>query len=252
MEKSLVIRERNKLAMEQYRMYGEPILFAEYIESDISSDVQIDWMANAGTWLQDIPSETLMDMAGCPSNLRISVESGNLLPKDVVINSKFWHWQQGMFKTLRAALVLLTIACVAEIAAWFYYSTITVPDALVQQYESAKLESDKLESEFTLLKKAEKEDQHTIDAFLEILRYRPSSCRLMEAKLGTPSGKANDERWISLKAVAKEPVAFQDFISELSKSEMFKSVRLEKLDDQSNVGNKTAEYTISKGKVKGK
>ncbi len=251
-ERSVVIRDRNKLAMEQYRLYGEPILFAEYIESDISSDVQIDWMANAGTFLQDIPSETLMDMAGCPGNLRISIESGNLLPQDVVINSKFWHWQQNMFKMLRVALVMLTVACIAELAAWFYFSSVTVPEALVQQYDSAKQESDRLEAEFNLLKKAEKDDPHTIEAYLEILKYRPSSCRLLEAKLGSQSGKTNDDRWITFKAVAKEPVAFQDFISELSKSEMFKSIRLEKLDDQSNVGYKSAEYSISKGKIKGK
>ncbi len=248
-ENSAVIRERNKIAKDQYRMYGEPILFADYIESDISSEAQIDWIANAGTFFQDVSSDTLMDMTNCPGSLRISIESGNLLPEDVIINSKFWHWQQHMFKTLRAALVMLIVFCVAEFAAWFYFSNVSVPEALVEQYNSAKLESDRLDAEFNLLKKAESEDQHIIDAYLEIMKYRPSFCRFLEAKFGAQSGKVNDDRWITLKVVAKEPLAFQEFTSELSKSEMFKFVRLEKLDDQSSVGYKSAEYSISKGKV---
>ncbi len=251
-ENSSVIRERNRVAKEMYRLYGEPILFAEYIESDISSESQVDWMANAGTFLQDVPSDALMEMAGCPGNLRITLDSGNLLPEDVVINSKFWHWQQGMFKTLRAAIVLLAITLAAEVGAYFYFSSIVVPEGLVQQYETAKKESDKLEAEFNLLKKEEKENQYPIEAYLEILKHRPDSCRLLDAKIGSQSGKVNDDRWVTFRAVAKEPVAFQDFLSKMSKSDVFKHVRLEKLDDQSNVGYKSAEYSIAKGNVKRK
>lgn len=247
-EKSKVLIERNRKAKELFRMYSEPVLFADYIESDISMDSQIDWMANAGTFLQDIPSETLIELASCPGNLRITIESGNLLPEDVVINSKFWHWQQKMFKTLRAAIVIAGAALVAEIAAYFYYSSVSVPDSLVQQYEDAKKESDRLEKAFKMLKQAETDNQYPVEAFLEIMKYKPASCRFLDAKFGN-QGKINDDKWITLRAVAKEPVAFQDFISEVSKSSMFKHVRLDKLDDASNVGQKTAEYTIAKGKV---
>ncbi len=247
-EHSTVIGDRNKKAKEMFRLYSEPIIFAEYIESDISMDIQVDWMANAGTFLQDIPSDTLLELASCPGNLRIIMSSGNLLPEDVVINSKFWHWQNRMFKTLRVAIVLLALAAVGEFAAYLFFSSISVPESLLQEYEVAKKESDRLDSEFKMLKQAEQDNQHPVEAFLEILKYKPSSCRFLEAKFGS-QGKPNDDKWITLRAVAKEPVAFQDFISEVSKSEMFKHVRLENLDDQSSVGQKTAEYSIAKGKI---
>ncbi len=251
-ERSLFIADRNKKAKELFKHYSEPILFASYIESEISSDAQVDWMANAGTFLQDVPSETLMEMAECPGNLRLTISSGNLLPEDVVINSKFWHWQQGMFKTLRAAVAILFLCVLAEIAAYFYFSMVTVPPSLVEQYESAKIESDQLDAQFKLLKKAEQEDQHPVLAYKELLRLRPSTIRFLDTKFGASTGKPNDDKWITFRAVAKHPVEFQDFLSDLSKSEMFKHVRLEKLDDQSSVGQKSAEFSIAKGKIRGK
>ncbi len=251
-EKSLFLKERNDIAATTFRKYSQSITFAGYIESEISSDAQEEWIANAGTLLQSVSSEKLLEMAECPSNFRIHFDTANLLPDDVVINSKFWHWQQRMFKTFKVAIVGLAAVAAAEFFGFLYFSNVSVPEGLVQQYESAQKESKGLESEFNMLKQAEKEDQHPMDAYLEILKYRPSSCRFLSMKIGGQEGSNKSGKWISLSAVAKEPVAFQNMIAELSKSEMFKNVHMEKLDDQAGVGYKSATFSISKGKLPGK
>ena len=127
-------------------------------------------------------------------------------------------------------------------------SNIEIPKDLQEEYNNAQANTQRVTTELAVIHSAEGEHEYPLDAYEAITSRIPDGVKLTSFDVGNPT-KQDNSRWVKAKIFADDPLKFQDFVKSLSDAKEFQSVSIPQFNTDSGTGYKTAEMTISKGKV---
>lgn len=205
-----------------------------------------EWLCVLGTLLQsiDFNDDKYADILDSYE----SIESGNVLPDEIKQSSKRYQRFEDLTKYTKFGVFALLFACIAEGAAIGVLSNIEIPKDLQEEYNNAQANTQRVTTELAVIHSAEGEHEYPLDAYEAITSRIPDGVKLTSFDVGNPT-KQDNSRWVKAKIFADDPLKFQDFVKSLSDAKEFQSVSIPQFNTDSGTGYKTAEMTISKGKV---
>ena len=210
-------------------------------------------MSVVGTFLQeyDLTQDSFYNDPELKFPPFISFERGNLLPKDIQQEVKNSYWIHTAVKT---GQVLSSIFCliinIFSGAIW-YFSNITVPDELNAMHSKLQKEAASYKKEIETCKKAKDNEQDVIGAYAKVLNAVPADCSFTEIKIGSENVTKAESNWITIKAVSKNEISFQNFLGSLTNEKSFISPSVSNIAAEDS-GLKTADIIIGNKPAKAK
>ena len=207
--------------------HAEPtnqLLLPAFIESQIPTHDQGNWMVAVGTLLQAVDEDILYPY----KQASLLIQPGNLLPAEMQAAAKQRQWKAVAKRTFKGlAAVFITVIC-AELAGIMYFSSITVDPMLKADYDKAKADKKVIDVEMNSLKKSMQDDPQIMVAYERVLRDRPSGCGFSSLTIGSQDGKSNKfaNQYIQIKAVSNDQIIFNDYIAALQGEDIFQNANV--------------------------
>lgn len=227
---------------------AEPQYFPEFINpGEIMDSEQEEWMCAVGTMVQDIDfsADRFMEVIDGYE----TITSGNVLPEDIQRDTKSYQRLQDVMKYTRLGIIGLAVAAVLELGGIFFLQSTEIPDGLEADYQAAQATIEDINAELELIQIEQKEHEYPLEAYSGAVHSLPEGVGFISFEAGNAS-KKSDEQWIRLKAVATDPLKFQDFVGRLSQNAMFSGVMMPEFSTDNATNYKTAQIVIGKGEIK--
>lgn len=224
---------------------GLPII----VEANITEHDQINWMVVVGTLLQTIDDETVVYPNKDASLL---IHTANLLPEEMQAAAKQRQWKAVAKRTFTwLAIGFATLIC-AEMAGIIYFGNVTVDPKLQADYEQAKADKAVIDVEMNSLKACMKDDPHVVEAYERLLRDRPSGCGFSQLTIGSKDTKNKDlaSKFIKVRAISNDQIAFNDFVTALQQEDMFQSPTVNSINGTQGI--MTADINVGRKGSDGK
>lgn len=228
---------------------GSPVGLPIIVEANITEHDQINWMIVIGTLLQTIDDESIVYPDKMPTFI---IKAANLLPEEMQMAARQRQWKAVAKRTFKGlAIGFVTLIC-AEMAGIAYFGSITVDPKLQADYEQAKADKAVIDVEMTSLKACLKDDPHVVEAYERLLRNRPSGCGFSQLTIGSKdtNNKDMNAKFIKVRAVSNDQIAFNDFVSALQQEDIFQSPTVNSISGTQGV--MTADINIGRKGSDGK
>lgn len=202
------------------------------------------WLPLLGTVLTNLPDEQVFKKI--PSYM--SFESANVLPAEAIKSAKALQLKDKAVSMIKTAMAFMFLLLVAENAAAFYFSSLTIPQQLQEDYDAAYSSSGDISSEIDLIKTAHNEDTEAIAGFSELVNTKPQDLGFISVEFSS-SQSASQGGWLTVSAASADPLKFQDYLAGLSMNQAFSKPTITRMSSESS-GMKIAEITARKGDLK--
>ena len=202
------------------------------------------WMSVAGTLLQDVDfSKDAFSELIEPYE---TVRSANVLPEEIRHSVQHLQYLDRLEKFLAALAAVLAAAVVVVFVCLLFISEIHFPDRLAEDYAEAQANMDSVQQQIAVISLREKEHEFPLEGLASCLAAKPETISFVQFSAAAP--KNAKDPWLRLKVVSPDAVVFQDYLSSLSKSELFSEVVISQIASDASSGYKTAEFIFRKEK----
>ena len=218
---------------------AEQRFFPAYIKNDVvAKEMQQAVTPTVGAFLQRLD---FSDKAFDVTDTSLTFLSGNLLPEAVKHHtSTFLRINKLQYVANIAACFLLVVAIMEAVGILFLSDTV-IPDSLKEDYQAAQSLMPGINKELEIIQLYEKEDQQSLNGYQGLVFSRPSGLGFTSVEIGA---KGRSE-WIKVRAAAKDPLIFQDYVTALSRYPLFSTVVIKAINSDGS-GYKTADISIGR------
>lgn len=230
------------------------VTFPEYINSSIIPETEHSlWLPVVGTILQaydDLPEKFQTDNPVYENkDAFITVQSGNLLPESAMKAAKNRQWKRVIQRICQRLCIAFSTAIVLETASIIYFSSISINPLLEQDYQVAQKDIEEIQNEVTVINTAHTQEQYAVEAFCKLAQSRPDGVGFTDIKIGNPSPETakdgkNNLKYITVTAVAADPMMFQTFRSNLNNVDIFTGPSIDSIASYGSNGFQKANLSI--------
>lgn len=174
--------------------------------------------------------------------------SCNFVPEEIRNENNFRKISAVAKVYFRWLILFLGIVFLLECGGIWWFSGVTVPRPLEDEYQKAKVDIEVIKKEFGVIEKAAGEDQAPLAALYGLLKDRPPEIGFNRLEIGQSDGKKGASEWISLEGVGTDPIIFRDYALKLNQNPVFANATISKIDSNQQNNIKTATIKAGKGK----
>ena len=175
--------------------------------------------------------------------------SGNVIPEEIKSATKLQLMLGKINKISIYSIAVLAIGIIAELVVLFFFSSVSIPTALQQEYKTKQESIKDIDTGLKLIEKYSSEHEYPTLALKHIINNKPNKVYFTNFIIDEHRKGQVGNKWIELRAVSENPILFQDFLIALASDSLFKNIIIPQISSDPS-GYKKATFIISKGDVK--